>query len=215
MRSRIVEYIVEYGKLPTGYQQEIMDYSWGFTYGFRPILPQIVEALFVRAAMLFTSDAFSLLFAGRLSSVLCGLVFAGYVRAIARKLFDRSGSTVAVYAFDSLSASGRVFVYLSELRFHGAYGRRMIVWYLLRGMEDGFSVPTCLKLAVSFSICILSYYNAYGFLITGAVVFFGYYLEKSRRGERRWKEFWKKGLLILGGRADFVGLVVCTELFPV
>ena len=25
MRSRIVEYIVEYGKLPTGYQQEIMD----------------------------------------------------------------------------------------------------------------------------------------------------------------------------------------------
>ena len=63
MRSRIVEYIVEYGKLPTGYQQEIMDYSWGFTYGFRPILPQIAEALFVRAAMLFTSDAFSLLFA--------------------------------------------------------------------------------------------------------------------------------------------------------
>ena len=55
MRSRIVEYIVEYGKLPTGYQQEIMDYSWGFTYGFRPILPQILEAVFVRVGMLFTS----------------------------------------------------------------------------------------------------------------------------------------------------------------
>ena len=91
MRSRIVEYIVEYGKLPTGYQQEIMDYSWGFTYGFRPILPQILEALFVRVGMLFTADAtadaFGLLFVGRLSSVLCGLVYAGYVRAIAKKLF--------------------------------------------------------------------------------------------------------------------------------
>ena len=89
MRSRIVDYIVEYGKLPTGYQQEIMDYSWGFTYGFRPILPQMVEALFVRIAMLVTKDAFSLIFAGRLVSVVCGLIFAGYVRAISVKLFDR------------------------------------------------------------------------------------------------------------------------------
>ena len=45
MRLQIVEFILEYGKLPTGYQKEIMDYTWGFTYGFRPILPQMLEAL--------------------------------------------------------------------------------------------------------------------------------------------------------------------------
>ena len=84
MRSRIVDYIVEYGKLPTGYQQEIMDYSWGFTYGFRPILPQMVEAVFVRVAMIWTKDAFSLIFAGRLVSVVCGMIFAGFVRAISK-----------------------------------------------------------------------------------------------------------------------------------
>lgn len=61
-----MDYIVEYGKLPTGYQQEIMDYSWGFTYGFRPILPQMAEAVLVRVAMIWTKDAFSLIFAGRL-----------------------------------------------------------------------------------------------------------------------------------------------------
>ena len=197
MRSRIVEYIVEYGKLPTGYQQEIMDYSWGFTYGFRPILPQIAEALFVRAAMLFTSDAFSLLFAGRLCSVLCGLVFAGYVRAIARKLFGRPAvQWLFTLLTVCLPQAAFLFTYLN-CDSVALMATAMIVWYLLRGMEDGFSVPTCLKLAVSFSICILSYYNAYGFLITGAVVFFGYYLEKNRRGEHCWKEFWKKGILIL------------------
>lgn len=197
MRSRIVEYIVEYGKLPTGYQQEIMDYSWGFTYGFRPILPQIAEALFVRAAMLFTSDAFSLLFAGRLCSVLCGLVFAGYVRAIARKLFGRPAvQWLFTFLTVCLPQAAFLFTYLN-CDSMALMATAMIVWYLLRGMEDGFSVPTCLKLAVSFSICILSYYNAYGFLITGAVVFFGYYLEKNRRGEHCWKEFWKKGILIL------------------
>ena len=198
MRSRIVEYIVEYGKLPTGYQQEIMDYSWGFTYGFRPILPQILEALFVRVGMLFTADAFGLLFVGRLSSVLCGLVFAGYVRAIAKKLF---AVPRIQWLFTLLAAclpqAAFLFTYLN-CDSMALMATAMILWYLLKGMEDGFSIPSCLKLAVSFSICILSYYNAYGFLITGALVFFGYYLERHRRGERCWKEFWAKGFLILG-----------------
>lgn len=198
MRSRIVEYIVEYGKLPTGYQPEIMDFSWGFTYGFRPILPQILEAFFVRAGMLFTSDPFTLLFAGRLSSVFCGLVFAGYVRAIARELFDRKDiQWLFTLLTVCLPQAAFLFTYLN-CDSMALLATAMIVWYLLRGLKDGFSIPVCLKLSVSFSICILSYYNAYGFLIMGAIVFFGCYLEKSRKGEAAWGEFWKKGFLILG-----------------
>ena len=198
MRSRIVEYIVEYGKLPTGYQQEIMDYSWGFTYGFRPILPQIVEALFVRAGMLVTSDTFSLLFAGRLSSVLFGLVFAGYVRAISKRLFTRRKiQWLFTLLTVCLPQAAFLFTYLN-CDSMALMATAMIMWYLLKGVEDSFSISTCLKLSVSFSICILSYYNAYGFLITSVLVFFGFYLQKSRQGEACWKEFWKKGFLILG-----------------
>ena len=166
MRSRIVEYIVEYGKLPTGYQQEIMDYSWGFTYGFRPILPQILEALFVRIGMLFTTDTFSLIFAGRLSSVFCGLVFAGYVRAIAKKLFS-CGRMQWLFTLLTLCLpqASFLFTYLN-CDSMALMASAMILWYLIKGMEDGFSVPTCLKLSFSFAVCILSYYNAYGFLIT-------------------------------------------------
>ena len=115
MRSRIVDYIVEYGKLPTGYQQEIMDYSWGFTYGFRPILPQMMEAVFVRVAMIWTKDAFSLIFAGRLVSVVCGVIFAGLVRAISKKLFERAEYPVAVHSAYGLPAPGLLPVHLSEL----------------------------------------------------------------------------------------------------
>ncbi len=198
MRSRIVDYIVEYGKLPTGYQQEIMDYSWGFTYAFRPILPQIVEALFVRVGMLFTTDAFLLLFSGRLSSVLFGLIFAGYVRAIAKKLFHGSGiQWLFTLLTVCLPQAAFLFTYLN-CDSMALMACAMILWYLIRGLEDDFSISTCFKLSVSFSICILSYYNAYGFLITGVLVFFGYYLEKHRKGEGRWKDFWKKGCLILG-----------------
>lgn len=81
MRLQIAQFILKYGKLPTGDQKEIMDYTWGFTYAFRPILPQMLEALFIRIAMIFTQDAFALLFAGRLVSVFSGAVFFWYVKA--------------------------------------------------------------------------------------------------------------------------------------
>ncbi|MCI8375859.1 MAG: hypothetical protein HFI29_10550 [Lachnospiraceae bacterium] len=198
MRSRIIEYIIGYGGLPTGYQQEIMDYSWGFTYGFRPILPQIVEAFFIRIGMFFTGDAFSLLFIGRLASVLCGLVFIGYVQAIGRKLFQaREIQWLFVLMVVCLPQAAFLFTYLN-CDSMALMATAMITYYLLKGREDSFSTGTCIRLAVSLSICVLSYYNAYGFLITSVLVFGGSFLERSRKGEDCWKEFWKKGFLILG-----------------
>lgn len=198
MRSRIVEYIIGYGKLPTGYQQEIMDYSWGFTYGFRPILPQIAEALLIRIGMFFTRDAFTLLFIGRLASVLCGLVFIGYVRAIGRRLFEaESVQWLFLFLVVCLPQAGFLFTYLN-CDSMALMATAMIVYYLLKGMEDSFSVPTCIWLAVSLSVCVLSYYNAYGFLISSVLIFGGSFLERSRQGEKCWGEFWKKGFFILG-----------------
>ena len=38
MRSRIVQYIYEHGKLPHGGDPEIRDEDWGISYAFNPIL---------------------------------------------------------------------------------------------------------------------------------------------------------------------------------
>ncbi len=198
MRAQIVEFIIKYGKLPTGFQPEILDSPWGFTYGFRPILPQMLEALFVWIGLIFTKDAFSLLFLARMVSVLSGIVFIGYVRAISHKMFSSQVSqwifTVLVVCLPQASF---MFTYLncdSMVLMASA----MIVYYLLVGMEDRFSTRTCILLAFSLSICILSYYNAYGFLITSLLVFAGAYFQRSRSGDKCWKEFWTKGFLILG-----------------
>lgn len=198
MRLQIVEFILEYGKLPTGYQKEIMDYTWGFTYGFRPILPQMLEALFVHVFSSFTQDAFVLLYAGRLANVFCGVVFLGYVRALGGLLFDkRSSQRLFVLLNVCLPGASFLFTYLN-CDSMALMASAMILYYLSKGMRDSFSLGTCIWLAVSFSVCILSYYNAYGFLLTGTVIFSGYYLEKSTRGERPWKEFIGKGALIAG-----------------
>ncbi|MCI9304965.1 MAG: DUF2142 domain-containing protein [Lachnospiraceae bacterium] len=198
MRLQIAQFILKYGKLPTGDQKEIMDYTWGFTYAFRPILPQMLEALFIRIAMIFTQDAFALLFAGRLVSVFSGAVFFWYVKALGDMLFERKSLRWLFLLLNvCLPQSSFLFTYLN-CDSMALMASAMILYYLLKGMRDTFSVRTCIWLGVSLSICVLSYYNAYGFLITAAFIFTGCFLERARRGESCKAEFGRKGLLIGG-----------------
>lgn len=198
MRLQIVQFILEYRKLPTGWQKEIMDYTWGFTYGFRPILPQLLEALFVWGAMLFTKDAFSLLFAARLASIFCGIVFFWYVWKLGGVFFEkRIHRQLFLMLNVCLPQSVFLFTYLN-CDSMALMASAMILYYLLRGERDSYSVRTCMCLGGSLSLCVLSYYNAYGFLVTGVLIFGGFFLDRIRKGEKRQGEFWWKGFLILG-----------------
>lgn len=198
MRLQIAQFILKYGKLPTGDQKEIMDYTWGFTYAFRPILPQMLEALFIRIAMLFTADAFALLFAARLVSVLSGVIFFWYVKALGDMLFERKSLRWVFLLLNvCLPQSSFLFTYLN-CDSMALMASSMILYYLLKGMRDAFSIRTCIGLGISISVCVLSYYNAYGFLLTAVLIFAGCFWERVRQGERCKAEFWKKGLLVLG-----------------
>ena len=51
MRLQIAQFILKYGKLPTGDQKEIMDYTWGFTYGHDPDLSNTaINSMLIRGA---------------------------------------------------------------------------------------------------------------------------------------------------------------------
>ena len=198
MRLQIAQFILKYGKLPTGDQKEIMDYTWGFTYAFRPILPQMLEALFIRIAMIFTRNAFALLFAGRLVSVLSGAVFFWYVKALGDMLFERKSlQWIFLLLNVCLPQSSLLFTYLN-CDSMALMASAMILYYLLKGMRDAFSLRTCMWLGISISICVLSYYNAYGFLLTAVLIYAGCFWERARKGEQCKVEFWRKGMLILG-----------------
>jgi uncharacterized membrane protein YiaA len=48
----------------------------------------------------------------------------------------------------------------------------LIVWFWIRGIESNWDIKACVGLAVSISICALSYYNAYGFILCSIILFF-------------------------------------------
>ncbi len=72
-RWLVSEWIAKNGKLPTGFELDIVNPVWCYSYAFTPYLPSMIAGIFVRIAMLFTSDPQRLLFAARLVSVFSGM----------------------------------------------------------------------------------------------------------------------------------------------
>ena len=110
MRMLVVNWIVEHNALPTGFEQELINPLWGYSYAFTPYLPSIIAAFFVKIFSLFTSDPQTLLFAGRLVSVFSGMGTIYVALRTGDKLFENKGS---VYFFAGVAAYLPQFTFLS------------------------------------------------------------------------------------------------------
>ena len=90
-RWLVAEWIANNGKLPTGFELDIVNPVWCYSYAFTPYLPSMIAGIFVKIAMVFTSNAQVLLFAARLISIISGMgtiyVKAGTEFADAKKRF--------------------------------------------------------------------------------------------------------------------------------
>ena len=76
----------------------------------------------------------------------------------------------------------------------------MIIYAWILGIEDRWKIKTCVLLAVGIGLCALSYYNAYGYILTSMIIFVVYYIINKLD----YKELIKKGLLI-----SIITLAIC------
>lgn len=168
-RLLLTGWIVNTGTLPTGNEQEVMIPGWGYSYALYPYLSSMVGAVFVRAAMLFTSSSRTLLAAARMCSVLSVTGCCIFCLMLGHRLFEKRGSAV-------LFAS--VVCFLPQVLFLGMYHNNdspslfavcMMLYCLVEGYERKWPVKSCVGLALAFSIGLLSYYSIYGWILMSAV----------------------------------------------
>ena len=193
-RYILSEWIAVNHKLPTGYEEELQIPIWGYSYAFTPYLPSILAAPLVRLAMFFTSDPQVLLFASRLISVISGAGIIIVSFRIGDKIFERKGS---VYFFTALAA------YLPQVTFLAGYHNNDIVSLLaaymvldavLDGIKDKWKYKNLIYLSAGLSVCILSYYFGYAWVLFAIA---GYFISSFRGRTSAKKVFSKAGLVFL------------------
>ncbi|MBR1884106.1 MAG: DUF2142 domain-containing protein [Clostridia bacterium] len=205
MKISISKYIAENGTLPHGTDEAVREKIWGTSYAFTPILSYMIGAVFIKITSLFTLNAHAFYVAVRLVSVICYTIMTVFVIKIGGKLFK-----------DNLFLKWIFILFvtiLPQMTFIGTYINNdslalmsisIIVYAYLRSLEDKFSLKTCIMLAFGLGICFLSYYNAYGYILTSVIIYVTY----SMLHKVPIKKFITKGIII-----SLVTMLICAWWF--
>ncbi len=198
-RYKVPLYICNHGTLPTGFEEELFSGECRWTYGFYTLLPYMVQGYAMRFVKLFTDSQLALLYTARLVNVAIGFGMAWLVWLLGKKLFqDERVRWLFCFLVTFLPQSLFLHTYVNPDSMC-LLSTALMLYGLVCGYGDGFSVRACGFLAAGVILCALSYYNAYGFILGSMVLFAAYFL---KRRDGRWKYDWrgllKKGLPICG-----------------
>ena len=232
-RYLIPQYIAQSGSLPNGYDESVRIGGYGFSYAFQPILPYIIQGFVMRVFSILGASETALLYSARMVDFVFGLIMGVFVLLLGRKWFsDRRFAWL--FSFLAMFLPQSIFVHTYVNTDSCCMMSIAIMLYsLTRALEDRFSISSCLLLSVGIIFCALSYYNAYGYILSCILLFSAYFLSSGgRRLTFAWKPFLKRGclisLLVLSGigwwfvrsfilyNGDFLGLKsrdLCASLY--
>lgn len=193
-RNRVALFIYDNWRLPHGGDPAIRNEIWGFSYAFNPILSYMIGGVFMKITSVFTTDTAWLVLASRMVSVLSGMGTAWFAIRIGKKLF--SGTKRVLFVAIVTLLPGAVFVnsYINCDAL-ALFSIAIMVYMWIRGMETQWDLRYCVGLGVGVSVCALSYYNAYG-VILSSILFFAFSVLFCFRKQWDFKTMFKKGLLI-------------------
>ena len=173
MRYLVPTYIYRHGTLPAGWNEEVLNKTWGISYAFHPILPYILGGYLMRLVGIFNSSEHALLMAARFINVLFGMGFYWYVLKISSRLFQNNIFRIYFVALLALLPQLLyLFVYVNTDG-TAVFSSAMLIYGWLLGLERKWDRKSCTHLAVGVSICAMSYFNAYGFALFSVVLFVG------------------------------------------
>ena len=175
-RYLIPQYIAENGSLPNGFEEEIRIYGYGFSYGFQPILPYILQGLCMRFTGLFTDSGTALLYSARAVDLVLGLIMAWIVLLLSRQWFsDRRFGWLFAFLTTFLPQSIFVHTYVNTDSCCMLSIAVMLLGLTL-GFKDSFSLRSCVIISAGIILCALSYYNAYGYILSCIFLFTAFFV---------------------------------------
>jgi hypothetical protein len=187
MRYKLLRYITDYGKLPVGGDPIVRDGFWGFSYAYFPYTTQIIGGFLIRILKQITFDPNYLLYIARLPSILSGVGTTIFTYKIGRKLF-RLKWTIALTIFVSLwPENAMISSYINNDAF-ALFTISVMIYAWICGLKTNWNLKSCIGLGIGAGMCLISYYNAFIFLVLSAFIWLGTVLFK-KENRKNYKKF--------------------------
>lgn len=196
MRYDISLFIFNHGKLPLGYEKEILNPVWGFSYAFVPYLPSLLAVIPMKLCSLFTTDPLYLLKSARIINVFAGTFTVFMVLQIGNQLFSKK---FYKYLFVLLTGFLPQFIFLSSYLNNDVFAvlsTSIIIYAWITGEKNNYTWKTCAILGIGIGICALSYYNAYSFILCSIILFI-FWLRRNLKNQVNIKFLLKKAGIVV------------------
>lgn len=197
MRYSIAQWLYAHpGQLPRGDDPSLLNPIWGLSYAFYPYLSYMICTVFMWAAALVSDAPEVLLHAARLASTVYILIAAVFVMKAGKRLFGRDkGLLFAV-----------LVIFMPGFHFLGTYvnndsfalmATAIIFYSWALCLDEGWTWRACTGLAIGMGLTLMSYYNAYGWVLFSFFFFVLTVLlcRPGRMGERV-KFLFSRGIVI-------------------
>ena len=180
MRMDLVNYMLAHGSLPSGYDPSIRNSIWGFSYAFFPFVAQIISALSAKLFLILHFPASLTYLGARFPSVLYATATAYFCMKIGDRLFTTRFKWIFTVTLCFLPQVIFLSMYVNNESL-AIFGATATVYCWICGERDGWSVRNSVKLALALSVCMLSYYNVYGFILFSVPFFVISFLNWQRK----------------------------------
>lgn len=195
-RFLIPQYIAEHGTLPNGYDESIRIHGYGFSYGFQPILPYMFQGYSMSFFSLFTESDSAFYIVARGVNVFFGLCMAIVVWLLGKEWFqDRRFSLLFSYLITFLPQSLYMHTYVNTDSCC-MLSIAIMLYGITKCFHHNFLLRDCTLLAVGIILCALSYYNAYGYILSSILLFTAGHFHREKKLTFDWKNWLKKGCFI-------------------
>lgn len=231
-RYLIPQYIYEHGSLPNGFDEDVRIPGYGFSYAFQPILPYMLQSCAMKFTGMFTDSPQALLYAARSVNFLLGFFMAFLVLLLSRKWFCKERwQWLFAYLVTFMPQALFIHTYVNTDSCC-MLSTALILYGLTCGLQDHFSVRSSVALSGGIILCALSYYNAYGYILSSILLFVSCFFRRAGKITFDLKNCLIKGsfiaLLVLAGigwwfvrsailyDGDFLGLAArdyCASLY--
>ncbi len=196
-RILIPRYICEYGRIPTGFEPEVRIPAYGFSYGLYNVFPYIVQGYVMWFFHLFTDSFRVLLYSARFVNVFFGLFMAVVVYKLGKRMFeDERFRWLFCFAVTFLPQNLFLHTYINTDSCC-MLSTAMMVYALVCCYKDGINGKNSLWMSAGIILCALSYYNAYGYILSCILLFVAYFItRKDGKLGYDWKAMLRWGILI-------------------
>lgn len=178
-RFKVVTYIENHGRIPAGDDPEIILDGYGASYAFQPILTYMIDGFLLRALSFLSLSFPAKLIIARYVNVIFGLVAAFYAVKLSKLLF-KDEKIASIFSAAVILLPQNIFIYTYVNTDGAALMAVTIMLYgLIRGYKENFDVRSLVSISLGIVICLLSYYNCYGYILVTFVAFIAYFIHNK------------------------------------